>query len=86
MSGTAFPVSPRVFSMLDRIRNLAQFIKDKNHRGDKFVLMLGAGASLASGIKVTRALMEEIVDKAAQLLGLLQNGFDALVAGAVSPL
>jgi hypothetical protein len=68
-----------VFSMLDRIRNLAQFIKDKNHRGDKFVLMLGAGASLASRIKPTRTLMEEIVDKYLHSKeGSLEDRFDRL--------
>jgi NAD-dependent SIR2 family protein deacetylase len=49
--------------MQDRIRALSQFMKDKRVAGDRFVLMLGAGASLSSGIKPTRVLMEELVEK-----------------------
>jgi hypothetical protein len=65
--------------MLDRIRNLAQFIKDKKDRGDKYVLMLGAGASLTSGIKPTRSLMEELIDKYLHSKeGSLEDRFDRL--------
>src|SRR3954471_10987247 len=49
--------------MQDRIRALSQFMKDKRVAGDRFVLMLGAGASLSSGIKPTRGLMEALVEK-----------------------
>jgi hypothetical protein len=35
--------------MLDRIRDLAQFMKDKKSAGEKLGLMLGVGASISSG-------------------------------------
>lgn len=47
--------------MSDTIRTLAQFLTLKKNGGQKFVLMLGAGASLSSGIKTTTALTEELV-------------------------
>src|SRR5207244_10887763 len=50
-------------TLIDRVRGLAQFITDKKKAGKKFVLMLGAGASLSSGIKLTKTIMEEIVAK-----------------------
>ena len=65
--------------MHDRVRTLAQFVKDRKDRSDKFVLMLGAGASLSSGIKPTRALMEELVSKYyASNEGSLDDRFDRL--------
>src|SRR6267154_26075 len=66
--------------MLDRIRNLAQFLKDKKNTGDKFVLMLGAGASLSSGVKPTAALMEEILKTFGRGLdkGTISERFDEL--------
>lgn len=67
--------------MLERIRSLAQFVKDKKPNGDKFVLMLGAGASLSSGIKPTRAIMEELVGKYRRSQsGTLEDQFDQLWA------
>jgi hypothetical protein len=48
--------------MLERIQNLAQLMRDKKSAGDKFVLMLGAGASLSSGVKPTKQIMQEIVE------------------------
>ena len=69
--------------MLDRVRSLAQFIKDKKKRGEKFVLMLGAGASLSSGIKPTSAIMEELVKAhPASAPGSVEDRFDALWASA----
>ncbi len=46
---------------LDRIRNLAQLLNLKKTAGESFVLMLGAGASLSSGVKPTATIMEELV-------------------------
>ena len=45
----------------DRVRGLAQLLSDKKKSGKKFVLMLGAGASLSSGVKLTKTIMEELV-------------------------
>jgi hypothetical protein len=44
-------------SYADRVRGLAQFVADKKRGGNKFVVMLGAGASLTSGIKATKTIM-----------------------------
>src|SRR5688572_19166959 len=49
--------------MLDRIRSLAQFVAVKKNTDRKFVLMLGAGASLSSGVKTTAAIIDELVRK-----------------------
>jgi hypothetical protein len=62
-----------------RIRYLAQFIHDKKARGRKFVVMLGAGASLSSGIKPTNALIEDLVARHPGLPGdTVEERFDAL--------
>jgi hypothetical protein len=49
--------------MLDRVKNLAQLMRDKKSAGDKFALMLGAGASLSSGVIPTKQIMQEIVER-----------------------
>ena len=49
--------------MLDRVKNLAQLMRDKKNAGDKFALMLGAGASLSSGVAPTKQIMQEIVER-----------------------
>ena len=36
--------------MNSKIKSLANLIRLKNRRGEKFVLMLGAGASMTSGV------------------------------------
>jgi hypothetical protein len=46
----------------------------KKRQGDKFVLMLGAGASMSSGVKSTPTLMEELL----QQYGSDLNGSDRL--------
>ncbi len=67
--------------MLERVRSLAQFVRDKKTGGEKFVLMLGAGASIGSGIKPTRAIMEELVGKYRRSqTGTLEDQFDQLWA------
>ena len=67
--------------MLDRVRMLAQFIKDKKKRGEKFVVMLGAGASLSSGIKLTATIMEQLVaSHPGAATGSVEDRFDALWA------
>jgi hypothetical protein len=38
----------------------------KKRSGEKFVLMLGAGASLSSGVKLTSVIMQELVDNFGQ--------------------
>lgn len=69
--------------MLDRIRNLAQFMKDKKAAGEKLVLMLGAGASISSGVKPTETLMEELVEKNAKgTQGSLDDRFNQLWRGS----
>jgi len=52
--------------MLDRVKNLAQLMRDKKSAGDKFALMLGAGASLSSGVPPTKQIMNEIVARYAR--------------------
>ena len=69
--------------MLDRIRNLAQFMKDKKSAGEKPVLMLGAGASISSGVQPTQTIMEELVEKNAQgTEGSLDDRFNQLWRGS----
>jgi NAD-dependent SIR2 family protein deacetylase len=69
--------------MLDRIRNLAQFMRDKKASGEKLVLMLGAGASIASGVKPTETIMEELVEKNAKgTQGSLDDRFNQLWRGS----
>ena len=46
----------------------------KKRQGDKFVLMLGAGASMSSGVKSTPKLMEELLAQ----YGTDLNGTDRL--------
>src|SRR4051812_11009971 len=46
----------------------------KKRQGDKFVLMLGAGASMSSGVKSTPKLMEELLEQ----FGADLNGSDRL--------
>jgi hypothetical protein len=65
--------------MHERVRSLAQFIKDKKDRGEKFVVMLGAGASLSSGVKTTAAIMEELVARyPGSAAGSVEDQFDRL--------
>ena len=44
-----------------RIKNLANLMRMKKERGEKFVLMLGAGASMSSNVPSTVRIMEELV-------------------------
>jgi hypothetical protein len=66
--------------MLNRIGNLAQLMKDKKAAGERLVLMLGAGASLSSGVPLTRTIMEELVQKNArgEATARIEDRFDAL--------
>jgi len=66
--------------MPDVIKNLAQLMKNKKEAGDNFVLMLGAGASLSSGVKATNTIMEEILNSYGQGLGTgsTADKFDSL--------
>jgi hypothetical protein len=69
--------------MLERVRSLTQFIRDKKKRGEKFVVMLGAGASLSSGIKPTATIMEELVKAyPSSTAGGVEDRFDALWASS----
>lgn len=52
--------------MLERVKNLAQLMRDKKSAGDRFALMLGAGASLSSGVEPTKRIMQEIVERYAR--------------------
>jgi SIR2-like domain len=67
-------------AVLNRIGNLAQLMKDKKAAGGRLVLMLGAGASLSSGVPLTRTIMEELVRKNAQgdETTRVEDRFDAL--------
>jgi hypothetical protein len=53
-------------AMLEGVKNLAQLMRDKKSAGDRFALMLGAGASLSSGVEPTRRIMQEIVERYAR--------------------
>jgi hypothetical protein len=64
-----------------KVKNLANLMRLKKRQGDKFVLMLGAGASMSSGVKSTPRLMEELLAQyGADLNGAdrLEDRFDKL--------
>jgi hypothetical protein len=46
-----------------KILSLANQVKAASESGPRFVLMLGAGASLASGVKPTRQIMTELLEE-----------------------
>ncbi len=52
--------------MNPKVRNLANVMRLKKRSGEKFVLMLGAGASISSGVKLTSVIMQELVDNFGQ--------------------
>ena len=52
--------------MNPKVRNLANLMRLKKRSGEKLVLMLGAGASLSSGVKLTSVIMQELVDNFGQ--------------------
>ena len=65
--------------MSDPIRNLAQFLALKKNADRKFVLMLGAGASISSGVKPTAEITAELVERfAAAEPGDVEARFDRL--------
>jgi hypothetical protein len=66
--------------MLERIKDLAQMMRAKKAAGDRFVLMLGAGASLSSGVKTTRDILDELVGTFGQSIrgSTLEDRFDSL--------
>ena len=65
--------------MSDPIRNLAQFLALKKNADRKFVLMLGAGASISSGVKPTAEITGELVERfAAAEPGDVEARFDRL--------
>ncbi len=69
--------------MNGKIQALANLIRDKKQQtGRKPVLLLGAGASLSSGVKPTKEIMEGLLDKYGQGLtgGSLRDRFDQLWA------
>lgn len=49
--------------MKDQVRSLANRIKANREQGDKFVLMLGAGASISSGVPPTDEIMRTLLEK-----------------------
>jgi hypothetical protein len=56
-------------------------MKLKKRQGEKFVLMLGAGASMSSGVQSTPKIMQELLDEFGQDLDpndRLEDRFDAL--------
>jgi SIR2-like domain len=63
-----------------QLRSLAALIKTKREAGTKFVMMLGAGASISSGVLPTQQLMEQLVEKYAPDLakGSVEERFDSL--------
>jgi len=66
---------------LAKIKNLAAIMRLKKERGETFVLMLGAGASMSSGVVRTPQLMEELLQKFGQDLNggsRLEDRFDIL--------
>src|SRR5438093_13588902 len=48
--------------MSAQVSNLANLMRLKQGAGQKFVLMLGAGASISSGIPPTNVMMQELLD------------------------
>jgi hypothetical protein len=49
--------------MENRIKDLGAFLRAGRDSNRKFVLMLGAGASIASGVKSTPTIMQELVER-----------------------
>lgn len=49
--------------MKDQIQSLANRIKANREQGDKFVIMLGAGASISSGVPPTDQIMGTLLEK-----------------------
>lgn len=49
--------------MRARIKSLAQLMKDTKSEGRKFVLLLGAGASMSAGVPSTPKIIEELLEK-----------------------
>lgn len=66
--------------MTAKIENLARVIEAEKAEGEKFCLMLGAGASLSSGVKPTLQIMEELLDEYGRDLrrGSVEARFDQL--------
>lgn len=46
-----------------RVKNLANLMRMKKGKGEKFVLMLGAGASMSSNVPSTENIMKELVNQ-----------------------
>jgi hypothetical protein len=75
------PTSPWSPAVSPQIHSLANLVKSKATRGGKkFVLLLGAGASLSSGVAPTWRLMQQLVDQYGADIpaGPLERRFDAL--------
>ncbi len=68
--------------MQDRVRVLANLIKQKHRTSDQFVLMLGAGASMSSGVKATTTIMTELAGQFGTGSGTDAERFDRLWATA----
>ncbi len=67
--------------MNPKVKNLANLMRLRSRDGEKFVLMLGAGASMSSGVVRTPQLMEELLQQYGQDLngdGRLEDRFDKL--------
>ena len=52
--------------MTAQVSSLANTMKAKKEQGQKFVLMLGAGASMSSGVKRTAVIMDELLQQFGQ--------------------
>jgi hypothetical protein len=64
--------------MNDLVDNLANLMKQEGDRG-KFVLMLGAGASMSSGAKPTSRIQEELLGEVGRgIEGSLEDRFDSM--------
>ena len=69
--------------MNPQVQSLANKMRIQHQAGEKFVLMLGAGASMSSGVPSTPQLMEELLAKfGAEITGnaALEDKFDQLWA------
>jgi hypothetical protein len=66
-------------SVNPKVINVANMLRARKENGPKFVLMLGAGASMSSGVKRTPDIMQDLVRQFGNdLSGKLEDKFDVV--------